>query len=387
MSFNNPTPVKVGMTGVFSGVNYRVLGRVVMGVVDDGTTYYWNEFNLKADSGEEATLVYEVTESGAEWRWFTMFDPQFPITAADAATKRVGDPINLDGTDVSLTLLDRSRIYYIEGEAPEGEEVGDVAQYFNAESGRNMIVVSWTGDEVECYHGVTVGSMTVARAFNLPAASVSGFTLSGTEPTRSSFRPAMIFGLGIIVVFFAIAGLSFKTTRVAKIKKISAPTADLKVGSSGKIEGKNYTVVGDALVEVREVNQVIQRHEFHLRGEDGNGALLIHGWKPGANDWCLLTLADVSESMTPQQAAAVQYGKAVVVDSQSATVNDLFNSIILKVDTQDILLSTTGKIFYGFSAESGHGRLMARWDDDSINFYKGYILPDDVAASFLRSAK
>src|ERR1700749_2227948 len=167
MSFNNPTAVKVGMTGTFSDVTYRVLGRVVMGVVDDGTAYYWNEFNLKADSGESATLVYEVTERGGEWRWFTMFDPQFPITAADAATKRVGDPLNLDGTDVRVTLLDRSRVYYIEGQAPEGEEVGDHAEYFNAESGNTMIVVSWTGDEVECYHGVTISASVVAQAFNI----------------------------------------------------------------------------------------------------------------------------------------------------------------------------------------------------------------------------
>ena len=36
-----------------------------MGVVDDGTTYYWNEFNLQSDSGETTTLVYEVTDRGA----------------------------------------------------------------------------------------------------------------------------------------------------------------------------------------------------------------------------------------------------------------------------------------------------------------------------------
>ncbi|MEI9864534.1 MAG: hypothetical protein WDN00_08275 [Limisphaerales bacterium] len=33
----------------------------------------------------------------------------------------------------------------IEGRAPDGVEVGDVANYFNAEAGDMMQVVSWTG--------------------------------------------------------------------------------------------------------------------------------------------------------------------------------------------------------------------------------------------------
>ena len=75
------------------------------------------------------------------------------MTAADAATKQAGDPLNLDGTAVRVTLVDESRVCDIEGEAPEGVEVGDVARYFNAESGNTMQVVSWTGEEVEYFRG------------------------------------------------------------------------------------------------------------------------------------------------------------------------------------------------------------------------------------------
>ena len=34
--------------------------------------------------------------------------------------------------------------------------MGDVAEYFNAEAGRIMQVVSWTGEEVEYYNGVKI---------------------------------------------------------------------------------------------------------------------------------------------------------------------------------------------------------------------------------------
>ena len=69
------------------------------------------------------------------------------MTAADAATKRVGDRLNLTGEDVRVTLRSTSRVYHIEGQAPEGVEVGDVANYFNAQAGNDMQVVSWTGDD------------------------------------------------------------------------------------------------------------------------------------------------------------------------------------------------------------------------------------------------
>jgi hypothetical protein len=140
----NPTQLMVGANGVLSGIRYRVIGRVVMGMTEDGETYYWQEFNLLDDSGRNATLVYE----DGEWKLFMMFDPARPMSAAEAEGYRVGDTVNLDGRPVAVTLVGQSRVYYIEGRAPEGVEVGDVAQYFNADTGLEMLVVSWTGDRL-----------------------------------------------------------------------------------------------------------------------------------------------------------------------------------------------------------------------------------------------
>ena len=105
-------------------------------------------------AGESATLVYEETEHGREWRLFTLFEPGVSDDRRGRRhqTRRRPD-LNLDGTDVRVTLVDQSRVYHIEGQAPEGVELGDVADYFNAEGGNNMVVVSWTGEEVECYRG------------------------------------------------------------------------------------------------------------------------------------------------------------------------------------------------------------------------------------------
>ena len=390
MSFENPTSVKVGMTGTFSGITYRVLGRVVMGVVDDGTTYYWNEFNLKADSGESTTLVYEVTDNGGEWRLFTMFEPQFPITAADAATKRIGDPLNLDGTAVRVTLRDNSRVYHIEGQAPEGVDLGDRAEYFNAEAGKTMIVVSWTGDEVECYHGVTISASVVAQAFNIPAASLasmapglSNFTFSRTDSPRKLFLP-LIAGAALLILFFCLAlPPRFSKSQALAIVMIPAPSANLAVGSSGTLEGKNYTITSDTLVELNEVGVLFQRHEFHLRDQDGNGALLVRGWMPGATDWALFVLRDAPESLTPQQAAAVPCGQTVAWSGATVPVNALFRSTVLQVNTADILQSATGHVSYGLSGGTEVTLLLARWDDSTLNLYEGHLLHEDPAGVFL----
>jgi hypothetical protein len=343
---------------------------------------------LEGDSGESATLVYEVTQDGGAWRWFTMFDPQFPITAQDAATKRIGDPLNLDGMDARVTLRDRSRVYHIEGQAPEGVDLGDVAEYFNAEAGKTMIVVSWTGDEVDCYHGITFNAGTVAQAFNLPVSNLSEFvpvssgsSYSSSGSSHSSVTLAVVFAaLGLVTCLAALP--IFLPPSTAKIAKIAAPSSGLKVGSSGKIEGGHYIVVSEALVEIHEINRVVQRHEFRLRDENGNGALLIHGWQPGAKDWALFIPVDSSEPMTPQQAAALKCGKVVTVGETAAPVSNMFNSIAIKVDTQDILQSSTGHVFYGFTAASGTTTLLARWNEDAINLYKGHVVLGDLTAAF-----
>ena len=173
MNFANPTNLKVGLKGRFAGKEFILTGRVVMGVTIAGETYYWQEYQLQADTGENAVLVFEPDEAGNAWRLFTEFNPDYTLTAAEAAAKQVGDSLNLTGTDVRVTLVQSSKVYYLEGQAPEGVTVGSRANYFNAEAGDVMQVVSWTGREVEYYNGLSLSATAVARAFQLPRLQVA----------------------------------------------------------------------------------------------------------------------------------------------------------------------------------------------------------------------
>ncbi len=376
MNFSNPTQIKIGMTATISAKRYRVVGRAVLGETEGWRTYYWNEYNLAGDDGQFATLVFEETEDGPEWRFFTMFEPQFPITAEDAATKQTGQMINLDGENCYVSQKSRSRVYFVEGQPPEGEAVGTTADYFNATRGPKMLVVSWTGDEVECYRGITVPSGVVAVAFNLKKVALLKFQVAhGTKHLQAN--AVMIFGLLIFfaLLIFLIASDAMPPKRLPAVKTYNPPPTMLEVEDAVTLDGKKYRVVRHRLVEIAEPGQKVQRHEFTLAGDDGKELLLVHGVQPGSDDWVWYTALTPSDPLTPQRAATVKAGMIVNVDGVVAAVTDLFRSKVL-LDDWTGPLTTTGEIRYGFQGRQNVTLLLVRWNANEIGFYKGTTLSD-----------
>jgi len=387
MSYANPTPLRIGATGNLAGKTYRVVGRVVMGVVDDGETYYWNEFNVEADDGSSADLVYEETERGGEWRLFTLFEPDAPMTAADAATKRIGDLVNLDGEDVRVTLVDTSRIYYIEGKAPEGEEVGDVANYFNAEAGNIMDVVSWTGDEIEYYHGKNLSSRDVENAFQLsmPADAFANLNQSwdkySTGQTQTDWARYIVPIVTLIFIFTFFGGnFSCSSTVQNPVKKFTAATPPLAVGSTGTWNNKHYRITAHAVIEIAEVNRFYERHEYQLTDDDGNVVLLVCGGEPEAKEWEWFTSLEPLAHVPPEEAASKKLGDVVHVGSVTATVNRLFSSTVHQTDSAGTI---DWQNSYGYEAIFPNGVVMARWNPIVASFHEGTIVPaKEITAAF-----
>src|SRR5688572_8869741 len=174
MSFENPTPLRVGASGTLNGWRVSVAGRLVMATQDGNDSYFWNEYYLVDDSGNSAMLVFEETEHGPAWKLFRDFTPSHPITAQEAATKQVGDTVNLDGTAAAVSFVGNSRVFHIEGRAPEGVESGDIASYFNVDTGSRMLVASWTGEEIEFYEGLDAPGESIASAFGLSSDTIDG---------------------------------------------------------------------------------------------------------------------------------------------------------------------------------------------------------------------
>ena len=392
MRFDNPTSLQVGMSGTLLGMSYRVAGRVVMGMEEAGETYFWNEFNLVTAEGTSATLVYEESQGGGEWRLFTLFEPECELTAEDAATKQLGDPLNLDGTDVRVTLVDESRVHHIEGEAPEGVEVGDVARYFNAEAGDTMIVVSWTKNEVECYHGEDLRGDTVNSAFNLRSPSASSISSFLSPQNVGSASPGLSkvvlssAAIGIVIVIAIVGYASCHSRSTARASKPTrAPTEMLSVGNTGTLDDRRFQAKSKALVEVARVGASCEQHEYELVDQSGGEwALLVGGFSPGTKDWCLLTPLPMQNPLTQTQAAKVQVGQNVNLNGQDVVVRELFQATVRRVKPPDSAHPAPGDVWYGFIAQSGSDPVLVRWNQESITYFRGKMFqPAEIRSAFM----
>jgi hypothetical protein len=384
MNFENPTQIHPGMTGTFSGRTYRVIGRALLGEMEYGRIYYWNEYYLQAEGEEIVTLVYEQTLLGGEWRMFVMFDPEHPLTASEAATKREGDLVDLDGVESRVTLVRESHVYHTEGRTPQGVRPGSRANYFNAEAGRSLVVVSWTGHEMEFFRGTNLPINAVASAFNLHITQLVKFhVFSGAGHSLVAWK-ALGVTIILIAVFFIISTAGQPSARPPqRVARYDFPTPPLHAGYSGTLNGTNYLIEGQARVEIREVGQTIVRDEFFLQTKDGSDALLIFGWKPGATNWLLFTALHPADALTPQAAANIRQGRTVTVDGVAVQVGELFLSTVLLSENLNEPGSYTGDVRYGFSGQAGEIYLLARWNDQGIVFREGKLLQErDVPGAF-----
>jgi hypothetical protein len=392
MSFANPTRLRIGMHGEFEGRDFRLVGRVVMGTEEASGTYYWNEFNLESTSGLTGTLVFEETERGGEWRLFTMFEPEYPMTAVDAASKRVGDRLNLTDTEVRVTLRGKSRVFRIEGKAPEGEKLRAVANYFNAEAPGVMQVVSWTGDEVEFYNGVQLTSRDVERAFNLPklvpTSPVRNFSHSSSSDSESylSYGKFIFWAVIVAVVFLQLNGWNFSVRGAREgsaAKHLTASQPPLTTGSDGQWDGKHYRITAHALVEIAEVDVVFERHEYELLDDEHTACLLICGVRPSETNWMFCTPLSPYPQPAPQESAVLKCGEFVSVDGVTGFVGDLFQSTIRNVDNVTPTSWRNGDVSFGYTANTPKNFIFARWDKVLSRFYQGHaVSAKDFAAAF-----
>ena len=386
---HNPTALRTGMSGTLLGKHYRVIGRVVMGMEEDGETYYWNEFNLLDNSGENATLVYEETERGGMWKLFTMFAPEYPMTAADAATRKIGDELNLEGTQVRVTLVDESRVYYIEDQAPEGVEIGDVAHYFNAEARNTMIVVSWTGDEVEYFRGKDLSRYDMQQGFKISTPTTSSVISnwpsadgSSTQSTNLKWAAVIIpfVVIGSIFVFIAVSSGSRRSRHSSPpaMKHVAAATQKLQTGAVIKLDGKSQRIRSHTLMGIDAIGASFDRHEYEMVDDEENLSLLVQG----AKDFTLFTPLQPFRPMPQTAAAALRMGNLVDIDGYVAPLTEIFQSKVLNTDTSSHPDTSMGSVLFGFTAKTNSTLLLARWTHNQIAFYRGRTLSEREIDTF-----
>lgn len=165
--FSNPTPVQIGHGCQFLGDQWEIVGRMVLGVVEDGVTYYWHEFHMKSPSGGEAYLEYEEDDGTISWIMHLMYKPMTPHSQSELSALRKGDYLDLDGKQYRVKLRDRSTVHHIEGDPPEGVAVGYTVDYVDLEGQGMSYVAEWTPSHVEYMKGTHLSEPEVIRIFGL----------------------------------------------------------------------------------------------------------------------------------------------------------------------------------------------------------------------------
>ncbi len=385
-NYENPTTLRLGAQGTFDGRQFTVKGRVVLGMELDGETYYWNEFTLVDQSGGTVTLVHEETEDGFVWKLFRRYEPLHAMSVSEAMAKRAGDTVNFEGRPLHISLVDQSRVYHIEGVAPEGVEVGDIANYFNADAGDRTLVASWTGDEIEFYEGSDLPEGRVERAFNLrdastesgPAVSVSALNASGAG--GSGFDPKIIIGLGVVIVvglacLFAWTGRTDQASRTPLPPAV--PAVQLTAKMHGILGGRNFNVVGLAQVEIARQGGNFDRTEYELVDEAGSHALLINALHGNIREWHLLALMTTPAGFSPYDAAALRPGSPGQIAGRTMQVTQVFQSRVLSTSGETAATFWSAGMHYGLLARLNDEWLIARWNGTELQICSGRALPEN----------
>jgi hypothetical protein len=394
MSYANPTPLYIGAPGTLKGWRTRVAGRAVMSMEDGGARYSWHEFFLVGDDGETATLVHEEGEQGPEWKLFRWLEPRAPITAAEARKKKVGDTVALDGHPTPVTLVDQSRVDYLEGEIPEGVTVGDIANYFNADAGNRMLVASWTGDEIEFYQGFDLADTEVAQAFGFSdkasrSAGVARSQEAFATSTRRATRYTILAAAVVVLVVVLAAGLFSlrKVHRTAAPGGTAAPAPAgkpalvLKTGDRLALAGTTWTVSAAAVAQVGRKVQPGAWREYPVANDAGARALLVNGLSGSPSDWHLLRPVEPPRGLAPQAAAALRTKTEVNWTGQPLRIRELLTT----VETAPAGQPAPAR-HYGFIAGDVKELLLVRWTETEIEALAGPQIADPAVRAAVTPA-
>lgn len=165
MNHRNTTPLRVGMRATFDGRTYELVGRLVMGMVEEGETYYWDEFLLVSPDGHDLFVEYDE----GQWRRMEVFLPRNPMTPQQAAQVRLGSHVNLDGHTATVTQVSRMTVHHLEGRLTWPANVGETRPYFDADYLGVKYAVEWSqaSGEIEFYRGRALSKREVYTAFDL----------------------------------------------------------------------------------------------------------------------------------------------------------------------------------------------------------------------------
>jgi hypothetical protein len=280
-------------------------------------------------------------------------------------------------------------VIFVEGNPPDWLAPGDEADFFNAEANGHMLVVSWTGEEVEYYYGGTISRKKVAETFGLPhlrarTRSTTDYSFANQSSGNSWLGWVVVLGFfGVIAAVFLLP-LTGSRGRPAPPAKQDAPEFVLPVGVDGTAPSLgSVRIAGLASMEIGELGARFDRHEYFLRSPNGFTALLIDASAPGSKSWLLLRAEPTPTAWTPAKLAALRVGQPLNWAGTGFRVTRIQASRLLVKIGDFPGFANVADQRYGLLAQEGSEWLFARWSETELTLYRGRELSErDVKQAF-----
>lgn len=293
----------------------------------------------------------------------------------------MGEEITVGGLSAKVTYVGVSRVVSIQGSAPEGYRVGSEADYFNAAAGSDMVVVSWSGEEVEYYRGRLIPRGDVEHAFGLPEPSLLSRFWAGSGGFDSWFDSGTRLACSVLGFCFFVTVLAIResvpTSPTAEPPApVGAPVARLPLRAQGRLLGRLYAVAGHRLVDIADPAGRFGRHEYELTDDQGGYALLIQALARDPHQWTLFETRAGPSPIRPVEAAAYASGSRVNLGGTDCIVRELFISRTHGLDGDVPAGESVGALRHGFVAETKGGFALAQWSATEIEIFQGESVPE-----------
>jgi hypothetical protein len=368
MMTDNPTALRIGMSGTLNGHRYTVRASVVMSARIAGQDYAWNEYYLSDSGGSELILVYEQAEDSPTWKEFRYFEPLRTMSAKEVTAKRAGEYINFDNKRGKVTDIGQSRVEFIEGHV-DGLVVGSTASYFNAVDGATWMTISCTDEQVEYYVGHATSGRTIEIAFGLSPGTARDAWKPLAPPSAAVTQTTIV---GIVIAALAVIGFVTYNFGGAHAgpppppPKQSAPADPLAGRRDVTVGGISYAIRFHAVAEIGTLGKMFDRHEYMLMGSTGDLAWLVQGLEGNHADWHLFSPYTPPAPVTAYELAGIRAGRVARVTGRMMMIRQLFLQ-----ESPVPNGSAAAKTQYGLIAQARSEWLVARWAGETPTFYLG----------------
>jgi hypothetical protein len=157
-----------GASGPLAQHTYTIQAHAVVEVARVVGRHDRREYLLQDEAQEPAILVNGLSGGSQEWHLLRRINPPPELTPYDAAAKRRGAAIRIDGRDLRITDLFSSRASAADGPAAGGALPGTLQYGFVATDSAELFVARWTENQIQLHRGAAVNEADVLAALRRP---------------------------------------------------------------------------------------------------------------------------------------------------------------------------------------------------------------------------